>query len=56
MTNANGEPVILNIDGTYASATITGQDDIEVAIVSCTGFIDLMWFTTVLGAVYYRVQ
>ena len=32
--NANGEPLIINIDGTYASVTITGQDDIEVAIVS----------------------
>ena len=29
---------MINIDGSYASATITGQDDIEVAIVRALVF------------------
>lgn len=34
VTDVDGKLAVFNIDGAYASLTITGSDDINVAIVS----------------------
>ncbi len=34
VTDSDGNPLVVDIDGTFASITIEGEDDIEVAIVS----------------------